>query len=201
MRERLDALLAGEGGDERGRGRARAAWSANPATCRRRASRSGRARRRRRAAGRAPAQRMFTTVDHVVALHGFAGSGRSWDRAAEALGGEWLVHAPDLPASLEDCVAAAQDGAPERFVLAGYSMGGRVALHEALAVPQRIERLVLVSTTSGIEDPPEREPRRAADEELATRSEAGTIGASADGSLAQPRFADDPPEVVARWRE
>ena len=144
---------------------------------------------------------MFTTVDHVVALHGFAGSGRSWDRVAEALGGEWRVHAPDLPASLEDCVAAAQDGAPERFVLAGYSMGGRVALHVALAVPQRIERLVLVSTTGGIEDPAEREARRAADEELAKRIEAGTIEEFADVWTAQPLFADDPPEVVARWRE
>src|SRR3954452_12094395 len=188
MRERLDALLAGEGGDERGRGRARAAWSANPATCRRRASRSGRARRRRRAAGRAPAQRMFTTVDHVVALHGFAGSGRSLDRVAEALVMEWRVHAPDLPASLEDCVAAAQDGAPERFVLAGYSMGGRVALHMALAVPERVERLVLVSTTGGIASEPEREARRAADEELAVRTEAGTIDEFVDGWVAQPLF-------------
>ena len=36
--------------------------------------------------------------------------------------------------------------APERFALCGYSMGGRVALHVALAAPERVERLVLVST-------------------------------------------------------
>ena len=39
--------------------------------------------------------------------------------------------------------------APERFTLAGYSMGGRLALHVALVHPARVERLVLVGTTAG----------------------------------------------------
>ena len=60
---------------------------------------------------------------------------------------------------------------------------------------------MLVSTTGGIEDPAERDARRAADEELAKRIEAGTIEQFADVWTAQPLFADDPPEVVARWRE
>lgn len=144
---------------------------------------------------------MFRAVDHVVALHGFAGSGRSWDRVAEVLGDRWRVWAPDLPVALEDCIAAVLHGAPERFVLAGYSMGGRVALHVTLAAPERVERLVLVSTTGGIEDPAERAARRAADEELAARTEAGTIDEFADAWTAQPLFAGDPPEVVASWRE
>ena len=136
---------------------------------------------------------MLAAVNHVVALHGFAGSGRSWDRVVEALGAGWQVHAPDLPATLE--------GAPERFVLAGYSMGGRVALHVALAAPERVKRLVLVSTTAGIEDPAERDARRAADEALAARIEAGTIDEFVELWTAQPLFAGDPPEAVARWSE
>ena len=144
---------------------------------------------------------MLAAVDHVVALHGFAGSGRSWDRVTEALGGGWQVNAPNLPASLEECLAAVLDRAPERFVLAGYSMGGRVALHVALAASERIDRLVLVSTTGGIEDPAERAARRAADGELAARTEAGTIEEFAAAWTAQPLFAGDPPEAVGRWRE
>ena len=46
-------------------------------------------------------------------------------------------------------------------------MGGRVALHVALAAPDRVERLVLVATTAGIADDGERAARRAADERLA----------------------------------
>ena len=34
----------------------------------------------------------------------------------------------------------------------GYSMGGRTALHVALAHPDLVEALVLISTTAGIED-------------------------------------------------
>ena len=69
--------------------------------------------------------------------------------------------------------------APERFVLCGYSMGGRIALHIAAAAPERISRLVLVSATAGIADPAE---RLAADEKLA-------------GEL------DDTEAFIARWRD
>src|SRR5581483_428543 len=61
-------------------------------------------------------QRMVRAVDHVVALHGFAGTGASWDAVAERLGPDWTVHAPDLPGhgsaagapvSLDACIATA----------------------------------------------------------------------------------------------
>jgi 2-succinyl-6-hydroxy-2,4-cyclohexadiene-1-carboxylate synthase len=135
---------------------------------------------------------MFRAVPEVVALHGFAGSGRSWDAVAAALGEDWTLHAPELPPSL--------DALPPRFALAGYSMGGRVALHVALAARERVERLVLVSATAGIEDAAEREARRAADEELAARIEQGTIDDFVELWTSQPLFAGDPPEAVARWK-
>ena len=50
----------------------------------------------------------------------------------------------------------------ERFALAGYSMGGRIALHAALALGDRVDRLVLVGASPGIADPAERAARRAA---------------------------------------
>jgi 2-succinyl-6-hydroxy-2,4-cyclohexadiene-1-carboxylate synthase len=91
--------------------------------------------------------------------------------------------------------------APGRFALCGYSMGGRIAQHVALAAPERIERLVLVATTAGIEDPAERAARRAADEQLAAFAEAATIEAFADRWAAQPLFAGTPPEAARIWRE
>ena len=140
----------------------------------------------------------------VVALHGFAGTGRAWD----AVGGDLI--APDLPGhgsasavrpvDFATCVEHVLADAPERFALMGYSMGGRIALHVALAAPERVERLILVATTAGIEDPQERAVRRQADEALAGEVERGTIEDFVERWSATPLFADDPPEAVQRWR-
>ena len=87
--------------------------------------------------------------------------------------------------------------APPGCTLVGYSLGGRVALHVALAAPERVGRLVLVATTAGIEDEAERAARRAADAELAAFAEGATIEAFADRWVPQPLFADDPPQALA----
>lgn len=145
---------------------------------------------------------MVRAVEHVVALHGFAGTGRSWEDVAAG------IDAPDLPGhgsasgrrpiDLDYCVRAVLDAAPERFALAGYSMGGRIALHVALAAPERASRLILVSTSAGIEDEHARRARRAADEALAARFELESIAEIARCWTGQPLFADDPPAVRAR---
>ena len=64
-----------------------------------------------------------------------------------------------LAATLADLRAVLDAREGEGVVLAGYSMGGRIALHLALAEQDRLSGVVLVSSTSGIEDPAERERR------------------------------------------
>jgi 2-succinyl-6-hydroxy-2,4-cyclohexadiene-1-carboxylate synthase len=148
----------------------------------------------------------------VVLLHGFAGTGRAWDPVVERLDPErYTPLVPDLrghgaardarPASFDACVADVLAAAPERFVLCGYSMGGRIAQHVALAAPERVERVVLVATTAGIADEAERAARRAADERLATFADTATIGEFADRWTAQPLFAGTPLEAARIWRE
>jgi 2-succinyl-6-hydroxy-2,4-cyclohexadiene-1-carboxylate synthase len=148
----------------------------------------------------------------VVLLHGFAGTGRAWDPVVAQLDHErYTALAPDLrghgtardarPISFEACVQDILAAAPERFTLCGYSMGGRIALHVALAAPERIEHLVLVATTAGIDDAPDRAARRAADERLATFAASATIEQFADRWAAQPLFAGTPPDAAAIWRE
>ncbi len=143
----------------------------------------------------------------VVLLHGFSGTRRAWDGVTARLDPErYLPLALDLPghgarAAAEQpftfaaCVDAVLEAAPERFVLCGYSMGGRVALHVSLAAPERIERLVLVASTAGIEDESERTERRRADRALAEELERGPFAAFIERWRSQPLFADDPPEV------
>jgi 2-succinyl-6-hydroxy-2,4-cyclohexadiene-1-carboxylate synthase len=78
---------------------------------------------------------------------------------------------------------------PRPAFWAGYSMGGRTALHLALAHPRRVARLVLISTGAGIEDPAARAARRAADEVLARRLEDEGVESFLSFWLAQPLFA------------
>jgi 2-succinyl-6-hydroxy-2,4-cyclohexadiene-1-carboxylate synthase len=147
----------------------------------------------------------------VVLLHGFAGTGRLWDPVVARLDGErYRPLAPDLrghgaaaarrPVTFAGCIDDVLGLVPHDFALCGYSMGGRLALLTALAAPERIERLILVATTAGIEDEAERAERRAADEELAATTENDTIEAFADRWTAQPLFAGTPPQAAAAWR-
>jgi 2-succinyl-6-hydroxy-2,4-cyclohexadiene-1-carboxylate synthase len=68
-------------------------------------------------------------------------------------------------------------------------MGGRVALHAALAHPDRVERLVLVGATAGIDDIDERAERRSNDDRLADRIAAIGVEAFVDEWLTNPLFA------------
>jgi 2-succinyl-6-hydroxy-2,4-cyclohexadiene-1-carboxylate synthase len=129
-----------------------------------------------------------------VLLHGFAGTARHWDRVAAALG-----PSPALALDLLDADPLTPDGvaalvsarAPERFTLVGYSMGGRLALHSALALGTRVERLVLVSASAGIDDLAARERRRAADEQLAGEIELRGIDWFVERWRGVPLFAGD----------
>ena len=76
-----------------------------------------------------------------------------------------------LDAVIED-VATLPAG---HFTLVGYSMGGRIALHVALALGARVQRLVLIGGSPGIADVAEREARRDADERLAAEIESSTV--------------------------
>jgi 2-succinyl-6-hydroxy-2,4-cyclohexadiene-1-carboxylate synthase len=143
----------------------------------------------------------------IVLLHGFSGTRRAWDGVVARLDPErYLPLALDLPGhgeaadrerpiGFDGCVEAVLEQAPERFALCGYSMGGRVALHVALAAPARVERLVLVSGTPGIEDASERAERRRADRELADELEREPFEQFIERWRTQPLFASDPPEV------
>jgi 2-succinyl-6-hydroxy-2,4-cyclohexadiene-1-carboxylate synthase len=147
----------------------------------------------------------------VVLLHGFAGTGRAWDPVMKRLDRErYTPLAPDLrghgaaraarPVSFAGCVEDVLGAAPARFVLCGYSMGGRIALHVALAAPARVERLVLVATTAGIEDEAARAARREDDERLAAFADGASIERFADRWAEQPVFAGTPADAARIWR-
>jgi 2-succinyl-6-hydroxy-2,4-cyclohexadiene-1-carboxylate synthase len=125
---------------------------------------------------------------------------RYLSRALDLPGHGDVADAPG-PITFAGCVEHVLARSPEQFVLCGYSLGGRVALHVALAAPERLTRLVLVSTTAGIEDASERAERSAADHRLADDLERAPFEGFIERWRAQPLFAGDPTEVGELARE
>lgn len=136
-----------------------------------------------------------------VFAHGFTQTARSWDTFERLLRARLTgakTFAVDLPGHGEAPPPADADlwASAERLVDAGgggtyvgYSMGGRVSLHAALAHPDAVQRLVLIGATAGIDDPDERSARRQADERLADHIETVGVATFVDEWLANPLFA------------
>jgi len=139
--------------------------------------------------------------NRYVFAHGFTQTARSWDTLLR------LLHlrrsgidaiAVDLPGHGEAAPPADSDlwSSADRLVetagagtYVGYSMGGRVALHAALAHADAVERLVLIGATAGIDDTDERAARRHADRRLADHIEEIGVPTFIDEWLTNPLFA------------
>ena len=96
-------------------------------------------------------------MNTIVSLHGFTGEGADFEAIRAVLPSEARFNAPDLPGhgsrrhqrdlrdySVEAHLALITEAATSpQVTLLGYSMGGRLALHWALAHPERVARLIL----------------------------------------------------------
>jgi 2-succinyl-6-hydroxy-2,4-cyclohexadiene-1-carboxylate synthase len=143
----------------------------------------------------------------LVLLHGFTNSGASWQPVISGLGERYRALAPDIrghasagsaePVTLSAVIDDVAAVTPEPFTLVGYSQGGRIALHVALALPHRVARLVLIGASPGLADDAEREQRRLADERLAEQIESLTIDEFARQWAQTPILADVPPDIAA----
>ena len=122
----------------------------------------------------------------VVLVHGFTQTAASWDGV---LDGE----AVDVTPRDDLWSTAAHIGEQHgRAAYVGYSMGGRLCLHLALAAPELVERLVVLGATAGIEDERERQARRQADERLADDIDRDGVDAFLDRWLSHPMFGGLP---------
>ena len=147
----------------------------------------------------------------AVLLHGFTQTGTSWDPVVRALGPEWHAAAPDLRGH-----GRAADARPVTFetiredldvviggeteVVAGYSMGGRLALDWAVTRRWSAGRLVLVGASPGLADPDARGARRTEDERLAARVLEVGVETFADEWGGRELFAGQSDEVAAAAR-
>lgn len=142
----------------------------------------------------------------LVLLHGFTGSVATWQPFVPALAtrfetiaidlpGHGASDAPDDPARYRMPRVVADLGMlldrlnAERAAWLGYSMGGRVALHFAVAWPARVAALIVEGASPGITGATERAARVRNDEALALSIERDGVPAFVDRWEALPLFA------------
>src|SRR5882672_8953122 len=96
------------------------------------------------------------------------------------------------PATMDDCaedlVALWDRLGIERSHVVGYSMGGRLALHVAVRLPERTRSLLTIGAHAGLDDEA-RATRRLADETLAQRIEREGVEAFVQHWESLPMFA------------
>jgi 2-succinyl-6-hydroxy-2,4-cyclohexadiene-1-carboxylate synthase len=141
----------------------------------------------------------------LVLVHGFTQTRSSWGPIAKILNADgYEVVAVDAPGhgdseELQLDLAGGADALGDtggQATYVGYSMGGRLALQLAVASAARVERLVLVSATAGIDDDGERAARRADDERRAEEIERDGVAAFLEAWLSMPMFTSLSPAAV-----
>jgi 2-succinyl-6-hydroxy-2,4-cyclohexadiene-1-carboxylate synthase len=140
----------------------------------------------------------------VTLLHGFTQNGRSWLEVISKMPAGYMWIVPDLrghgetrtrphaPCSMDACTQDVEmlwdHLGVEQTHLAGYSMGGRLALHVVATKPERIASLLTIGAHAGLDDDA-RDGRRRGDEALAERIENDGLEAFVNHWSSLPLFA------------
>ena len=96
----------------------------------------------------------------LVLLHGWAMHSGIWNSVRNHLAQYFRLHLVDLPGhgisptpwihgpdTLKNMSEMIMDSLPEHSIICGWSLGGQIAIKLALDIPERINKLILVSTT------------------------------------------------------
>ena len=96
----------------------------------------------------------------LVLLHGWAMHSGIWQSVRSQLAQHFCLHLVDLPGhgasptpwihgpdSLKNMTEMIADSLPERSIICGWSLGGQIAMKLSLDTPERINKLILISTT------------------------------------------------------
>jgi 2-succinyl-6-hydroxy-2,4-cyclohexadiene-1-carboxylate synthase len=143
--------------------------------------------------------------EHVLLLHGFTGKGSNFYELLDSIElkeqytfilvdqpGHGQTDAPTDPERYKmeqicnDLKGILESLQVKKVSLYGYSMGGRAALTFAVEYPHLVKKLILESSSPGLEKDEERHARKQADERLADRIEK-------EGLLAFVKFWTDIP--------
>lgn len=140
----------------------------------------------------------------VLFLHGFLGNGNSWHEIIETLQQSYFCITVDLPGHGQSLsVEESQYKMPEcakliikiieklkinKFSLVGYSMGGRLGLFMALKNPDRLNKVILESSSPGLKTEKERVERQKSDGLLALELEKAPLAEFVEKWYDRPLF-------------
>lgn len=135
----------------------------------------------------------------LVLIPGLLCDERLWRHQAEGLTD--LAHPTSIPSvtghsSVQEMARAILEEAPERFALAGLSMGGYVALEVMRQAPERVEALALLDT-SARPDTPEQTATRLELVELARGGRFDKVWRTVLPKVVHPERVEDPGIVAA----
>ncbi|GAA5216180.1 2-succinyl-6-hydroxy-2,4-cyclohexadiene-1-carboxylate synthase [Corallincola platygyrae] len=149
----------------------------------------------------------------LVFLHGFLGSSHEWDVVAKQLAQDYPVLCPDLPghglpaANLPDqvdfdsinqwLITYLKQHEVTHYILIGYSLGGRIALHHAVQTAElddhdsgELVGLILEGANPGLCDAKSRQERLASDIDWSRKLARKPITHVVKEWYQQPMFAD-----------
>lgn len=142
----------------------------------------------------------------LLMLHGFTGSLKTWEPFVPRWSGQYKLvmvdvighgksDAPPDPArygmdfATRDLASLCDALNIKTCAVLGYSMGGRLALAFATRYPERVNALILVSSSPGLKGESERQARVKQDEQLATFIEQNGVRAFVERWEKLPLFA------------
>ncbi len=158
---------------------------------------------------------------YIFFIHGFTGSAKDWDEIIPIIN-------KDFSCAAIDVIGHGSSGSPdnlsyykiasiieqinfiisrftdEQVILAGYSMGGRIALNFAITNPDKVRALILESSSAGIEEVNLRHARIASDEKLIDLIEENPIDKFVDYWMNIDLFASQrnlPSDTLKKIRE
>lgn len=155
--------------------------------------------------------------DPTLIIHGFTGSASAMRPLSERLPGRKIV--PDLvghgrsesPASLDayylenisrqlSSLLQQLEASPASIV--GYSLGGRIALHFALAHPEMVRSVALIGASPGIRGQDDRLNRKYSDGDLANSISQVGVGEFIEAWVAMPMWESLRDKLTAdQWQE
>jgi 2-succinyl-6-hydroxy-2,4-cyclohexadiene-1-carboxylate synthase len=114
----------------------------------------------------------FMTNTQLMALHGFLGKPTDWDcfnlanlKAIDLFSSITWTHLWDWAKQFNQVMLSH----PERNILMGYSLGGRLALHALIQNPSLWRAGIIISAHPGLQNPEEKQKRLIQDREWANR--------------------------------
>lgn len=138
-------------------------------------------------------------MDPVIMVPGLGSDATVWERTIEELGPDYECRVGDTlsDTSLTGMAKRVLDNAPDRFALAGVSMGGMIAITIMRLAPERVTRLALFDTNAGADTPEQAARRRSSNAAMLATTDLRALIDPGIAYMVHPRTGQDVRDALA----